>query len=208
MISFSGLCYEEKDVINVFQLEKGIRKMKGIFFFIMMALILFSSISQAETVYVIDSFKIMVRRQPGDKYKIVSQLPSDEKVKLVATEGDWAKITFGNRTGWVLKRYLTKEVPKPIQIVKLEKQVKVQEEKIEASDKENISLKQKNAELAETLAVEAKNAKDVLLENQKLKEKPYRIILLLSGCGIFLVGCIVTLIIQRTGRGKKNKLSF
>jgi len=183
---------------------------KRVFFFIMMALILFSSTSQAETVYVIDSFKIMVRRQPGDKYKIVSQLPSNEKVKLVATEGDWAKISFKkNQTGWVLKRYLTEEVPKPIQIAKLEKQVKGQEEKIEALDKENISLKQKNAELAETLAVEAKNAKDVLLENQKLKEKPYRIILLLSGCGIFLVGCMVTLIIQMTGRGKKkNKLSF
>ena len=197
-------------MINVFQLERGIRRMKGIFFFIMMALILFSSTSQAETVYVIDSFKIMVRRQPGDKYKIVSQLPSNEKVKLVATEGDWAKITFKkNQTGWVLRRYLTEEVPKPVQIAKLEKQVKVQEEKIEALDKKNISLKQKNAELAETLAVETKNAKDVLLENQKLKEKPYRIILLLSGCGIFLAGCMVTLIIQMTGRGKKkNKLSF
>ena len=182
--------------------------MKRVFFFVMVALILFFSASQAETVYVVDSFKIMVRRQPGDKYKIISQLPSNEKVKLVETEGDWAKIIFGNRTGWVLKRYLTEEVPKPIQIAKLEKQIKGQEEKIEALDKKNTSLKQKNAELAETLAVEIKNAKDVLLENQKLKEKPYRIILLLSGCGIFLVGCIVTLIIQRTGRGKKNKLSF
>jgi uncharacterized protein YgiM (DUF1202 family) len=184
--------------------------MKGIFFFVMVALILFFSASQAGAVYVIDSFKIMVRRQPGDKYKIISQLPSNEKVTLIKTEGDWAKISFkNNQTGWVLRRYLAEEVPKPIQIAKLEKQVKGQEEKIGALDKENISLKQKNAELAETLAVETKNAKDVLLENQTLKEKPYRIVLLLSGGGIFLVGCMVTLIIQRTGRGKKkNKLSF
>ena len=183
--------------------------MKRVFFFILMALILFSSTSQAETVYVIDSFKIMVRRQPGDKYKIISQLPSNEKVTLIKTEGDWARISFeNNQTGWVLRRYLTEEVPKPIQIAKLEKQIKGQEEKIEALDKENISLKQKNAELIETLAVETKNANDILLENQTLKETPYRIILLLSGCGIFLVGCMVTLIIQRTGRGKKNKLSF
>ena len=201
---------KKKHMSKVFQLEKGIRRMKVIFFFIMVALILFFSVSQAETVYVIDSFKIMVRRQPGDRYKIISQLPTNEKVTLIKTEGDWAKISFkNNQTGWVLKRYLTEEVPKPIQIAELKKQVKDQAGKIEALDKENISLKQKTAELAETLAVEVKNAKDVLLENQKLKGKPYKIILLLSGCGIFLVGCMVTLIIQRTGRGKKkNKLSF
>ena len=182
--------------------------MKRIFFFILMALILFSSASQAETMYVIDSFEIMVRREAGEKFKIIAQLPSNKRVNLVATEGDWAKITFGNRTGWVLKSYLTLEAPKPIQIAELKKQVKGQTGKIETLNKENISLKQKNAELAEALVVEAKNAKDVSLENQKLKETPYRIILLLSGCGIFLVGCMVTLIIQRTGRGKKNKLSF
>ncbi|MBW1855035.1 MAG: hypothetical protein JRJ00_10210 [Deltaproteobacteria bacterium] len=37
----------------------------------------------------------------------------------------------------------------------------------------------------------------LLQENQKLKEEPYRI---LAGAGIFLMGCIVTLIILRVGR--------
>ena len=160
--------------------------------------------------YITDSFKIMVRRQPGEKYKIVAQLSSNEKVRLIASEGDWAKIAFDNsKTGWVLKRYLTEEVPKPIHIAKLEKQIAGQGKKIEALDKENISLKQKNTELAEILATQAEDVKNLALENQDLKEKPYRIVLLLSGCAIFLGGCIVTLIIQRTGRGKrKNKLSF
>ena len=40
----------------------------------------------------------------------------------------------------------------------------------------------------------------LLQENQKLKEEPYRIMLLLAGAGIFLMGCIVTLIILRMGR--------
>lgn len=183
--------------------------MKRYFFIVLISLVLFSSPSHAETMYVVDSFKIMVRRQPGEKYKIIEQLPSNEKVKLLKVEGDWSRISFGNRkTGWVLKRYLTEETPKPIRIAKLEKQVKNQAEKIDTLEKENISLKQKGAELGEKIAAQAEAVKNVSLENQGLKEKPYRIILLLSGGGIFLIGCIVTLIIHRIGRGRKSKLSF
>ena len=89
--------------------------MKRYFFIVLIPLVLFSSTPHAETMYVVDYFKIMVRRQPGDKYKIIAQLPSDEKVKLLKVEGDWSLISFGDRkTGWVLKRYLTEETPKPI----------------------------------------------------------------------------------------------
>jgi len=159
--------------------------------------------------YVVDYFKIMVRRHPGDEYKIVAQLPSNTKVNLIETEGVWGKISFKkNKTGWVLKRYLTEETPKPIKIAELEKKVKDHAGKIETLEIENISLKQKKAEMAETIAAQAEKVKNVSLENQRLKEKPYRIILLLSGGIIFLIGCIVTLIIQRLARGKKSKLSF
>jgi len=183
--------------------------MKRYFFIILIPLTLFSPASQAETMYVTDSFKIMVRRHPGEKYKIVAQLPSNMEVNLIETEGAWAKISFkGNRTGWVLKRYLTEKTPKPIKIAELEKEVKDHSEKIEALEKENIFLKQKNAELTETIAAQSEQVKNVSLENQRLKEKPYRIILLLSGGGIFFIGCILTLIIQRFARGKKSKLSF
>jgi SH3 domain protein len=159
--------------------------------------------------YVVDSFKIMVRRQPSEKYKIIRQLPSNEKVDLIQTEGDWAKISFrNNKTGWVLKRYLTEEIPKPIRISELEVEVKDQAEKIDSLEKENIMLKQKNAEQGEAIAAQTEKIKNISLENQRLKEKPFRIILLLSGGGIFLLGCIITLFIQRLGRGKKPKLSF
>jgi len=179
------------------------------YFFIIIPLTLLSSTTQAKTMYVVDYFKIMVRRQPGEEYKIVAQLPSNTKVTLLETEELWAKISFEkNKTGWILKRYLTEEIPKPVRIAELEKTIKDKEEKIDALEKENIFLKQKNAEMGESIAVQAEQVKNVSLENQRLKEEPYRIILLLSGGGIFLIGCIATLIIQRLGREKKSKLSF
>ena len=46
--------------------------MKKIFFTILGALTLFFSVSQAKIMYVVDSFKIMVRRQPGVEERRVS----------------------------------------------------------------------------------------------------------------------------------------
>jgi SH3 domain protein len=176
---------------------------------ILVLLFVFPSATQAEEMYIVDYFKIMVRRQPGEEYKIIEQLPSNEKVRLIKTEGDWAKISSGNgRTGWVLKRYLTEELPKTIQMAKLERKIKNQAKKIEALEKENMSIKQKNVEILQSIATQSEKVKNVSLENQRLKEEPYRIMLLLSGGGIFLIGCIITLIIQRLGRGRKSRLSF
>ena len=62
-----------------------------------------------------------------------------------------------------------------------------------------IVLKQRETEMGETI-------RSLTLENQKHKEEPYRIMLLLAGGGIFLLGCIVTLVIQGTGR--RSSLSF
>jgi uncharacterized protein YgiM (DUF1202 family) len=153
---------------------------------------------QAKTKYVIDYFKIMVRSQPGAEYKIIDQLPSNEKVRTVQVEGNWVKIAFkGNRTGWVLQQYLTAELPKGIRIADLEKKVIEQEKKIQSLDEENFSLKKKNVEVGQSI-------NDLSSENQSLKEEPFRILLLLAGGGIFLIGCITTLILQSMGRKKRG----
>jgi len=161
---------------------------------IVISFILFSSSTHSKTMYVIDEIIITVRRQPGVDFKIVDQLTSNEKVDIVRTEGSWAEISFkDNKTGWVLERFLTEETPKPIQITELKKTVNVHAEKIEALEKENTVLKRRETEMGETI-------RSLTLENQKHKEEPYRIMLLLAGGGIFLLGCIVTLVILRIGR--------
>jgi len=170
---------------------------------------LFPFVANAQDCYVIDNFKIMVRREPGESYKIIEQLPTDEKVRIIETQEDWAKISFrGGKTGWVLKRYLTEEIPKPIQMEQLQKRINVLEETVESLEKEKLSIKQKYADMGETIAAQSVKVEEISLENQRLKEEPYRIMLLLSGGGIFLIGCVVTLIVQRLGRGRRSKLSF
>jgi uncharacterized protein YgiM (DUF1202 family) len=136
--------------------------------------------------YVSDNLIITVRSNPGLEFRVVDQLTSNEKVDLLKTEKSWAQISYNNKKGWVVERFLTEEMPDSIQIAELKKTVK----KTENLEKENRALKQKNAEMEERIS-------SLLQENQKLKEEPYRI---LAGAGIFLMGCIVTLIILRVGR--------
>lgn len=164
----------------------------------LVCIVLLPSAVQAKTKYVVDYFKIMVRSQPGAEYKIIDQLPSNEKVRTIQEEGNWVKIAFkNNRAGWVLGQYLTDELPKEIRIADLEKTVAEQKKKIEMLDEENFSLKKKNVEVGQRI-------NDLFTENQSLKEEPFRILLLLAGGGIFLVGCITTLILQSMGRKKRG----
>ena len=164
--------------------------MKKHLIMIILPLVLCSSIAHAKTMYITDSLTVTVRKKPGQDFKVVDQLTSNEKVELLRAEESWAKISYDdNKTGWMLERFLTEETPKPIQIEELKKTVR----KIEALGKETIALKQRKSEMDEII-------NSLSLENQKLKEEPYKIMVLLAGGGIFLIGCIVTLIILRIGR--------
>ena len=176
--------------------------MKKFIFMILLPLILVSSPAYSKKMYVIDKITITVRSQPGLDFKIVDQLTSNEMVNLLRTEESWAQISFqDNKTGWVMGRFLTEETPRPIQIANLKKTITTQAETIAALEKENRALTQGNAEMIETIS-------SLKLENQSLMEVPYRIILLLTGVGIFLFGCIVSLIIQKRSRRRKSSLSF
>ena len=176
--------------------------MKKYLFMIFITLFLFPFPAHSARMYVDDNLIITVRTQPGLSFKVIDQLSSDEEVNLLRIEESWALISFkDNKTGWVLERFLTEETPKPVTIAQLEKTITTQAEKIEALEKENMALTIKKAEMVEKVS-------SLSLKNQELREQPYMILLLLTGSGIFLVGCIVTLMLQKTGRKKRNKLSF
>ena len=159
--------------------------------------------AQAKTMFVIDTFKIMVRSQPGEEYKIIDQLASDEQVEILEKQESWVRIAFKDgKEGWVPERFLTAEKPKAQRIADLEKQVQAEGARIALLDKENLSLKQEKVACDNTLNT-------LSAENRRLKQEPYQIMLLLSGGGIFLIGCVTALILQRIGRRKRGSgLSF
>ncbi len=162
------------------------------------------SAAQAKTMFVTDTCTINVRVQPGEEYRVMDQLSSDDAVDVLETEGKWVKVSFkGGLEGWMLKQYVTADKPAAVRMADLEKQLQEQDVRINDLDRENLSLKQEKLAFDQTL-----NA--LSAENQKLKQEPYQIMLLLSGGGIFLIGCITALILQSIGGRKKSRggLSF
>jgi len=163
----------------------------------------FFSAAQAKTMFVTDTCTINVRVQPGEEYRIMDQLAADETVDVLETQDKWARISFkGGLEGWMLAQYVTAEKPKSMRIADLEKQLQEQVARITELDRENLSLKQEKLTFDQTLNT-------LSAENQKLKQEPYQLMLLISGGGIFLLGCITALILQAVGRKKRGGgLSF
>lgn len=66
--------------------------------------------------YVTDSFEIMLRTGPSTNNKIVSMLPSGQKVEVLEAGGDWTHIRVKggkaeDKEGWVLTRFLMTRMP-------------------------------------------------------------------------------------------------
>jgi len=75
--------------------------------------------------YVAPRNELPVRTGQGFRYRIIAILRDGTKVTVLKTEGDWAYIKLQNgKEGWVLKRYLSSEIPLRQQIVSLQKQNK------------------------------------------------------------------------------------
>jgi SH3 domain protein len=142
----------------------------------------------APTRYITDQVVVLLRSGPSNKHKIIQNLRSGAKLKLLESNNDFARVRTENGTeGWVLKRYLTDspiaehrldEADKTIAALKKDKQ-KLQEQlqqlnetfaKLKANhremDKEKTHLESEMAEMrkvaAEPLAIS--NANRTLME--------------------------------------------
>jgi len=66
---------------------------------------------KAETAYV-SNLSITVRRGPGIDYKIIAFLNPGDQVEMIRTESGWANVHYDqDKTGWVLRQFLTEEPP-------------------------------------------------------------------------------------------------
>ncbi|MCW7752766.1 TIGR04211 family SH3 domain-containing protein [Desulfobotulus sp. H1] len=89
-----------------------------IFFFLILTLP-FSSM--AGTAYVTDSLQISVRRGPTTEHRILRFIHSGHPVKILEENDGWSRIVTIERgdtapvTGWVLARYLTRNLPLEVQ---------------------------------------------------------------------------------------------
>ena len=178
----------------------------------------------AKDIYVSGVTKITMRTGPGTEHKIVVMLTSGTKLEILEYQKDWSQVrTEGGKTGWVLSRFLTEEVPRALLVLELQKEnlrlesaletalekardLKVKNESLTGIEKKYKQLEQASADYLKLdakynellkVAEEQKGQITTLEQNMNDEEKLW----FLSGAGVFIVGLIIGLSTRKKKRG-------
>jgi uncharacterized protein YgiM (DUF1202 family) len=162
----------------------------------------------AETMYVTDRLYLSLRSTPSPEAPRLTLLPSDTKVDVLEMEGNWAN-TEGDglkgegrwarvrledgRTGWVMKRFLVKNVPKSLIIEQLQRQIEDKNtvterlrQEIASRDKEIEIQKNQISQQNERFEMAAK-------ENTSKRQK----VLYVTGIVTLAVGFVIGYLVRR-----------
>ncbi len=154
----------------------------------------------AETMYVTDRLYLSLRNAPDPGQPSLDLLPSDTKVEVLETEGNWARVKLEDgRTGWVMKRFLVKDLPQSLIIEQLKEQLENRNISLEGLRQENASLKEEIENLKDQIIQQ--NERIEMMTKEKTLERRTKtygpvIVALLVGLNI---GCLL-IIIYLVGR--------
>lgn len=192
-------------------------------FFTVAIICLLSGSLAAKNLYVSGITKITMRTGPGVEHKIVTMLKSGTKLTVIEYQKDWSRVkTDDEKSGWVLSRFLTEDVPQTLLVLQLQKENQRLIKALENVEKKNKGLAEKNTSLedieskyiklqkasAEFLELNAKY-KGLLTESQDQKEEIKNLqanmgneekLWFLSGAGVFLLGMIIGLASRKKKR--------
>ncbi|WP_320039822.1 TIGR04211 family SH3 domain-containing protein [uncultured Desulfobacter sp.] len=187
------------------------------FFFSMMTCV------YAKTMYVSGVTRITMRTGPGVGHKIVAMITSGVKLQILEFRKDWSMVRNDTgKTGWVLTRFLTDDVPKALLLERYKKENERLASKLSAAEETAKTLNVQNKELTE-IARKYKQLKDAsasylkletehkalleqsgeqeqLIQNLKQRIRSEVKLGLLSGAGVFIVGLIFGMSTRRKKR--------
>jgi len=173
--------------------------------------------------YVSGVTRITMRTGPGVGHKIVAMVTSGVKLQILEFRKDWSMVKNGaGKTGWVLTRFLTDDVPKALLLERYKKENERLASKLSAAEETAKTLNVQNTELAQ-IARKYKQLKDAsasylkletehkaLLEQSREQEQLIQSLKqriksevklgLLSGAGVFIVGLIFGMSTRRKKR--------
>ncbi|UCF56056.1 MAG: TIGR04211 family SH3 domain-containing protein [Deltaproteobacteria bacterium] len=180
------------------------KKIKLCLFLVFLCLLYGQGTGLAETMYVTDRLYLSLRNAPDPEQRPLALLPSDMKVDVLETEGDWAKVMLEDgRTGWVMKKYLVKKLHKSSIIEQLEEQIHVKNNLLKRLQEENVSLEKQ----IEPLKKEIEILKNGIIQHKKriemtTKENTQKRLKEIFATGVLalFVGLIIGYLLKRTKR--------
>jgi SH3 domain protein len=119
----------------------------------------------AATQYITDTLNVGLRDAKGDKYHAIKYLPSGTPVEVLGEEDAYYRVrSREGEEGWIPKKYISPETPKPVIIEKLSAQVGRLKGKLAETVKERDSLK---AGLDASKGEAAEKAEELSLVNER-----------------------------------------
>lgn len=113
-------------------------------------LVALTGLSFSDTVYVAGITEITMRTGPSVDNKIVAMLKTGTRLEIVEYQTDWSQVrTMDGKTGWVLTRFMTQNVPEAILVQELTDKSQTLEARLTALEAENKALAAKSESLAD-----------------------------------------------------------
>lgn len=110
----------------------------------------------AAGMYVRDWITITVKTEPKESAKIISVAKSNDYLEILNEGDEWSRVKAPDGSeGWVMSRYLTKQMPKTLMADRLKDQVKSLTEQVAALKKDNDRLLKENKSLNSSEEVQA-----------------------------------------------------
>ena len=139
-------------------------------FFMSLLLALIPRVVTAETMYINDNLEVTVRGGKGTEYKILAIKQAHEPVDVLKTEGEYSYVRLDSGVeGWILRRYLTGELPGPMVIVNLKSEMEQVKAQHASMSQEYQKLKEQKQSLERAAALCAEQAKNLGQQYQDLK---------------------------------------
>ncbi len=154
-----------------------------IILFLNILIAVFPAAASAETRYVSDVMLITLRKAPDNDSEVIQRLRSDVPLEVLEEAGDYAKVrTDSNQEGWVIKRYITPNIPKSRVITELGEKIKRLELSLETLEKEKNQLgielekirsnpDNPSGAVQSTNEQERKDMERIVTEHQEISEK-------------------------------------
>ncbi|PLX90009.1 MAG: TIGR04211 family SH3 domain-containing protein [Desulfuromonas sp.] len=107
-------------------------------FILVLLLLLSASPALAETRYVVDQIVVNLRDSKASQYNTLKNLKTGTALEVLEEDSRFVKVRIASgEEGYILKQYVTKKIPSPITISRLEKERDSLREKLERLQQDN-----------------------------------------------------------------------
>ena len=176
---------------------------------LLVLVLLFPTASQAQNLYVSDYREVMVRTGPSLRNKIIAVLKTGDAVTLIReAEGDYYLVALPDgREGYILKGYVTEQIPPAHQVRLLEDQVAEQNQELARLREENTLLQTTQEDIQRNEAEYTDRIQTLTLERNQLR-RDASVSSFLAGAGVLLIGWLLGWTRLRLRRKSQHRLGL